>query len=84
MEQKITKPPIPFALRYEEADKNIFNAVNEAAKVNKIPFYLLEEILVNILHQVRENANIELEKERALYAKQLAEYEEQKKEANNG
>lgn len=78
MEQKKAKPQIPFALRYEEADKKIFNAVNESAKVNRIPYYLLEEILVNILHQVRENAQIELENERALYEKQLAEYEEQK------
>lgn len=78
MEQKKVKPQIPFALRYEDADKKIFNAVNESAKVNRIPYYLLEEILVNILYQVRENAKIELENERALYEKQSAEYEEQK------
>ena len=80
MNGKKTKPSVPFALLHEDAENKIFDAVNESAKVNKIPFFLLEGILTNILHQVREQAQAERENAAKLYEKQLAEYEESEKE----
>lgn len=69
-----TKPSIPFVLLHEEAGNKIFNAVNEAASVYKIPFCAIEQILTNILHQIREQTNIELEQAKQAYQKQLEEY----------
>ena len=78
-----TKPIKPYVLRKDEAERDIFNAVKESAKI--IPWCSVEDILTNILHQVRARA----EKERAIarqrYDKELAEYikaeEESEKEA---
>ena len=80
-----TKPIKPYVLRKEEAESDIFNAVNDSAKT--IPWCTVEDILTNILHQVRAHA----EKERAIakqrYDKELAEYikaeEEAEKETAN-
>lgn len=66
------KPILPLCLRHEEAENKIFNAVNESAKI--IPFYQIEGILTNLLHQVREQANAERDKAARLYEKQLEEY----------
>lgn len=68
------KPSIPFVLRYDSAEEKIFSAINESAKVEKIPFYLLEGILTNILHQVREQATAERENAARLYEQQMEEY----------
>ena len=73
-ETKKTEPTIPFVLRYDSAENKIFSAVNESAKVEKIPFYLLEGILTNILHQVREQASAERENATRLYEKQMEEH----------
>lgn len=75
-----TKPIKPYVLRKEEAEHDIFNAVKESAQT--IPWCTVEDILTNILHQVREQA----ERERAIalqsYKEELAEYEkEYEKEA---
>ncbi len=77
-----TPPQKPLALLHEEAENIIFNAVSMAAKL--IPFYLLEGIMTNLLHQVREKAREEREGAARLYEKQLAEYEEAEKEDTNG
>lgn len=76
-----TQPKKPFVLQYEEAEKDIFNAVSKSAKVNGVPFYLLEGILTNLLHQVREQAKIERDNAERLYEKELEEYESAEKEA---
>lgn len=68
------KPNKPFALRYESAENKIFSAISESVREDKVPFYLLEGILTNILHQVREQANIERENASKTYRKQLEEY----------
>lgn len=75
------QPQKPLALRLEEAGNTIFNAVNMAA--NEVPFYLIDGILVNILHQVREQAKAEKDKAAQLYEKQLAEYIEAEKKAES-
>lgn len=80
-DQKTVKPRIPSVLLHEYAENKIFNAVNEAA--HQIPFYQIEGILTNILHQVREHAKAEREAAARSYAKQLEEYnkeQEAKKE----
>lgn len=67
------KPETPFVIRHAEAENKIFNAVNESAK--NIPFCSVEQILTNILHQVRELANKERKNAAALYNEQLKAYE---------
>ena len=83
MKNEQTKPQIPSSLLYEDAENKIFGAVNGAHHQNSIPFYLLEGILTNILHQVREQAEAERENARRTYQKQMEEYEkaEEEKEA---
>lgn len=75
----MNKPIKPYVLRKEEAERDIFNAVNDSAKT--IPWCTVEDILTNILHQVRAQA----EKERAIakqsYDKELAEFNKVEKEA---
>ena len=73
----------PFCLEYDEAENKIFSAVDESAKVNKIPFYLLEGILTNILHQVRENAKAEKANAARSYEKQMKEYEAETEGSEN-
>lgn len=76
---EMKKPIKPYVLRKDEAERDIFNAVNDSAKT--IPWCSVEDILTNILHQVREQA----ERERAIakqrYDKELAEYIKAEEEA---
>ncbi len=65
----------PFTLEYANAKNKIVNAVNEAMHVNKIPCFLLESIISDILHQVEAGANEERGSAKAAYEKQLAEKE---------
>lgn len=58
----VQTPERPFAMEYVGAKNKIVNAVNEAIRVNKIPCYLLESVLSDILSQVRESAKKELER----------------------
>ena len=69
------QPEIPFALRHEMAENTIFNAVSESAK--SVPFFLLEGILTNILHQVREQAKVERANAVATYNEQMEEYKKE-------
>lgn len=68
------QPKKPFCLTYEGAEDRIFYAVSKSAE--EIPFFMLEGILTNILHQVREKAKEERDNARMLYEKQLAEFNE--------
>ena len=81
MSNEQTKPKIPAALLYDKAENTIFGAVNLAAQ--EIPFYMIEGMLVNILHQVREQARAEKANAARLYEKELAEYEAAEKEAES-
>ena len=73
MTKDMTKPKKPFCLEYDEAEGEIFSAVSESAK--KVPFYLIEGILTNLLHQVRENAKAEKVNAARAYEQQMKEYE---------
>ena len=75
------QPKKPFCLTYDDAENRIFNAVSESAK--EIPFFMLEGILTNILHQVREKAKEERDNARMLYEKQIAEYNEKEEKEEN-
>ena len=70
------KPTLPFILQYEEAERNITDAVNRAVKINGVPFYLVDGILTNILHQVRLNAEKERTEAMQAYKKQTEAKEE--------
>jgi hypothetical protein len=70
----------PFVLKYQEAKDMIANAVNDAANVNNIPCFLLENIIVDILRQVSSVAIRERQEAEALYKAQLDE-ESKAKEA---
>lgn len=63
---------LPYVLRKEKAENDIFNAVNESAK--KVPFCTLEDILTNLLHQVREQARLERDNALIAYEKEVEEY----------
>ncbi|MBO5967852.1 MAG: hypothetical protein J6S14_05065 [Clostridia bacterium] len=75
------KPVKPFVLRKEEAENGIFNAVAESAQT--IPWCSIEDILTNLLHQVRAQAENERAIAKQSYDKAIEEYnaKEAKKEA---
>jgi hypothetical protein len=75
------QPKKPFCFTYDEAEDRIFYAVSKSAE--EVPFFMLEGILTNILHQVREKANAERENARMLYEKQIAEYNEKEEKEEN-
>jgi hypothetical protein len=76
MDNNKEKPIPPLALRYGQAKSRICNAVNDAAQFDGIPFFMLESILTDILHQARENAKKEREEAMRSYDKQMAEFTE--------
>lgn len=63
----------PFSLDYAEAKRKVVNAVNEATQVHGVPFYLLEDVLENILCQVKQCAENERRNAQVSYEKQIAE-----------
>ncbi len=82
--QNQTKPQRPFSLNFAEAKRDIVSAVNEASRQYGVPSYLLEEILLGVLHQVQNIAIVERENARIAYEKELAEYEEMMEGQNGG
>lgn len=71
---KISEPKKPLCLGLVEAKNDIVNAINTAAKVHNIPFYLLESIVTDAAIQVSECAKAERAKAQQMYAQQLEEY----------
>ena len=51
---------IPFEIKYQEAKNSIYNLINDMY-AKGIPFYLMETIVSDILHQIQFNAKIEME-----------------------
>ena len=76
-----TQPKKPLAMLHEEAETIIFNAIKTAAAL--LPFYLLENILTNLLHQVREQAKAERSNAERLYEKQMEDYEKSLNESES-
>ncbi len=79
------KPKRPFQLEYEDANKEIVNAIINASQIHGVPFYLIVGIVENALHQCKENANKELAITMKKYDKEMAEYiEAEKAREQNG
>ena len=74
---KTSQPTKPFCLDYEEATAEIVNAISQSSQEHNIPFYLLENIILNILTQIREGKRNELEMARQSYEQQLQAYTKQ-------
>lgn len=70
MKEKQPKSTLPFLAEYTNAKNKIVNAVNEAMTVHKIPCYLLESVISDILHQIESGAKLERERT-------MKEYEQQ-------
>ena len=62
------KSPIPMVIEVDEFKQSIVQLVNDAVRVRRIPYFILEPILSDITMQVREGAKEELR-----YAKQQTE-----------
>lgn len=77
-----TPPKRPFCVDYNNAKNEIFKAINNAIEIHKIPLFLLEGVLKEALHQVKEGASAEVESAIKSYERQLAEYE--RKDAKDG
>lgn len=76
MEEKQVKakPVRPFSMEYMEAKDKIIKSINEATQIHGVPFYLLEELIADISHQIQANAKAERERAKITYEQQLAEY----------
>lgn len=74
-EKKIVKtiPVRPFCLEYQDAKNEVFTSVNNAVRKHNVPFYLMENILSEALHQVREGAKAEIQQATDSYKKQIDE-----------
>lgn len=72
------KPEKPFCLEYEEAQKLILNAIGQCNTVHKIPFYMIETILMTALPEVRALKDKELANARLNYEQLIKAYEEKK------
>ena len=59
MEQKEIQKP--FILEMDEAKFEIIKVINRATQVHKLPFYVVDMILSDISHQIRDGAKNELE-----------------------
>ena len=74
----------PFISEYSDAKNKITNAINEAMHVHKVPCFLLESILSDILHQIEHGAKAEKEDATRKYERRLLEAKENdRKEVND-
>lgn len=74
-EKKMQKPIRPLCLEIEEAKADIINAINNAVRTRKIPYFQLESIVNDAARLVTECAAAEREAAQNLYTRQLAEYQ---------
>lgn len=77
MEQKVTKP---MCMELEEAQEKIVCVINDCA--SRVPFYLLESIVINSARQVSELARKERETAKRQYEQELSERSNQGDERN--
>ena len=75
-EKKISKtePIRPFCFEYADAKAEVFAAVNGAMQKHNVPLFLMENILSEALHQVREGAKAEIQNATDSYQKQMDEF----------
>lgn len=63
----------PIEIRFQEAKTNIYNATNQAIQQYGLPFYVVESIVSDILHQIQAGVKNELDEATAVYQKRVAE-----------
>lgn len=51
----------PFILEMDAAKFEIIQVINRAIQVHKLPFYVVDMILSDLAHQIRDGAKNELE-----------------------
>lgn len=75
-EKKISKtePIRPFCLEYADAKAEVFATINAAMQKHNVPLFLMENILTEALHQVREGAKAEIQNATDSYQKQMDEF----------
>ncbi len=78
----MNKPELPISLALVEAEKEIYNAVNNIVEKYRLPFYLIEPTATKVAREISEHAAAERQRAKAEYEKQLEEYE--KGGADNG
>lgn len=66
-EKENIKIEVPFEVKFQSAKNDIFATIN-AAYSNGVPFYLIEVIVSDILHQVQLGSKIEVEQAAKNYA----------------
>lgn len=71
-EENHNNPIRPFCLEYVDTKNEIFCAINKSAHKHNIPMFLMENILMEALYQVREAARIEIENAKTLFEKQTS------------
>lgn len=74
MEPDKTIPVRPFCLEYTDAKTEVFNAISSAMKKYSIPFFLMDNILSEALHQVKEGVKAELQSAADSYQRKMDEY----------
>lgn len=57
----------PIEMRFQEAKSNIYNATNQAIQQYGLPFYVVESIVSDILHQVQVGVKNELDAAKEAY-----------------
>lgn len=75
-EKKVSKtePIRPFCLEYADAKNEVFGVINAAMQKHNVPLFLMENILTEALHQVREGAKAEIQNATDSYQKQMDEF----------
>ena len=63
----------PFVIEMDETERDLVSVVDDAIQIRKIPCYVLEMLLSNVLSQVKEVARKEREFAAQSFEKQLAE-----------
>lgn len=78
MGRKPEQPTPPFSALYDKAENGIAKAINEAAHIYGVPFFLIEGILTKFLYQTKDAARAEREDSLNLYKQKIKEFEESK------
>ena len=73
----------PLVIEIDETKRDLVSVIDAATQIRKIPCYLLEMVLSDVLSQVQEVARREREFARQSFEKQLAEAENTPKNEDN-
>ena len=68
-------PVKPTVLQLDEAEREIFTAVEQIMVAHNLPFFLLQPIVEKLNNRLMQEKKLETELARSSYDKQLREYE---------